>query len=86
MPKFNVNAARLKNVQGWDPLFGASTLVSGSPSTGSVLQNVSVNPPTIKARQSSTQSNPLGRALAGSRVRSGARGGRFAPRAVSGMR
>lgn len=35
--------------------------------------------------QAPLQSNPLGNALAGGRLRSGIRGGSFAPRATSGM-
>lgn len=84
MSQFNVNAFGLAGR--FDPLFGNSTAPSGSPSTGTVLQNVSVNPPSKRIAGRPLQSNPLGRALAGSRVRGGASGGAFAPRTVSGTR
>ena len=85
MPQFNTNAYRLTTAR--DALTGSNADAAyGSPSTGSVLQKASVNPPTLTVPGRPLQSNPLGRALAGSRVRGGASGGSFAPRIVSGTR
>jgi len=77
MARFNTNKLRLVNMLGFDPLFGKAAL-----------------PEETRARDLHTISNParlpkvvagINSALAGSRVRGGARGGTFAPRATSGM-
>lgn len=79
MAIFNKNKLRLVNMIGFDPLFGKDPL-----------------PEQTRARDLHTIRNPgavrkvtgaITTALAGSRVRGGARtrGGAFAPRATSGM-
>lgn len=79
MARFNVNKYRLVDKIGFDPMFGKAPL-----------------PEETRARDLHTVGNPgrlrkvvasINSALAGSRVRGGARtrGGAFAPRATSGM-